>query len=320
MHKGPVGTFRRLLGLGASGLLLLVFTWANVMAWKTIGSVQQGTPHAGSTLFLNHDLSTGDLSQWTHRDYGLGTDVGSNSKGAGYLWYHANVAGRRAAGITATSTAHASPAAASDSVYLWEPSGFWNFAPYEIWLRTSVMFPSAATTSAVGAQGEQMYQPTTGEWNWFLEFHNDSNPLPACAREFANVSLDVKTDGPVLSGLPGTQNVRLAARIMGGDSCTPQTVWVNGPHLVLDHWYEMLLHIKWDPSKGLFEWYIDNLSKPRYSNLNIPTLYTRPSWHVSPSYTSLTVTNYRMHAPWSSTIYLGPLAVGSTRDAVMHAF
>lgn len=40
------------------------------------------------TVFLNYDLTTGDLSQWTHRDFGLGTDVGPNTSGNGYLWYH----------------------------------------------------------------------------------------------------------------------------------------------------------------------------------------------------------------------------------------
>jgi hypothetical protein len=285
-----------------------------------MGGAKSPSDAASANCYLNRDLSTGDLSQWKHRDYGLGTDVGSNSSDAGYLWYHANVAGSRAAGLTATPTAHASPAADSDSVYLWEPTQYWNYAPYEIWVRTSVMFPSEKMIAVVGAQGEGFYQPTTGEWNWFLEFHNDSNRVPGCAREKANISLDVKTDGPVLRGVVGKRNVRLAARIMGGDDCNPNVVWVDGPHLVLDHWYHMLLHIKWDPSAGIFEWYIDNTSKPYYSNLDIPTLYTRPAGYVNPSYTSLTATNYRLNAPWSSTIYLGPLVVASTLNAVMSAF
>ena len=66
---------------------------------------------SGNSVFLNRDLSTGDLSQWNHQDFGLGTDNGSNPNGAGYLWYHSNIGGRRAAGMTVTPTAHASPAA-----------------------------------------------------------------------------------------------------------------------------------------------------------------------------------------------------------------
>lgn len=297
-------------------LLLLFFTLANSIACNQLNASKT----RGDTVFLNRDLSTGDLSQWTHRDFGLGTDKGENTSGAGYLWYHTDVAGRRAAGITVTPTAHASLAASSDSVYLWEPRQFWNYQPYEIWLRTSVMFPSAATISSSGLGGEAPFAPTTGEWNWFLEFHNDSNPLPSCAKEFANISLDVKTDGPIVSGVAGTTNPRIALRIMGGNSCAPNIVWADGPPLQWDHWYELLLHIKWDPNRGIVEWYLDNFSTPYYSNRKIPTLFTRPTGYVSPSYTTLTITSYRLHAPWNSTIYLGPLAVGSTKGAALHAF
>ncbi len=300
-------------------LISVALTSASGCSRLTEASRSRSGPGDGQH-YLNHDLSTGDLSQWPHRDYGLGTEIGSNSSGGGYIWYHGNVAGSRAVGLTATPTAHASPAAESDSVFLWDPTEDWNYAPYEFWLRTSVMFPSAATISAAGAQGEQAYRPTTGEWNWFLVFHNDSNPVPSCAQEVGNVSLDVKTDGRVERGVVGTENVRLALRITGGNDCSPNIVWVDGPRLVLDHWYKLLLHIKWDPSSGVIEWYLDNFSKPYYSNLNIPTLYTRPSGYVSPSYTSLTEANYRWDAPWSSTIYFGPLVVGATRDAVQKAF
>jgi hypothetical protein len=295
-------------------LLLLLFSVAKESGCNRLSA------GSGNIVFLNRDLSTGDLSQWTHRDFGLGTGRGSNTSEAGYLWYHANVGGRRAAGLTATPTAHASPAANSDSVYLWEPNRDWNRQPYEIWLRTSVMFPSAATISSSGPSGEAPFAPTTGEWNWFLEFHNDSSPLPGCAKEFANISLDVKTDDPIVSGVVGTKNPRMAMRIMGGNDCAPNIVWVDGPPLQWDHWYEILLHIKWDPKRGIVEWYLDNFNAPYYSNLKIPTLFTRPKGYVSPSYTTLTVPNYRLHAPWNSTIYLGPLVVGSTKRSVVDAF
>jgi hypothetical protein len=297
-------------------LLVLLFTLANSIACSRLSASKTRE----NTVFLNRDLSSGDLSQWTHRDFGLGTDAGSNTNGAGYLWYHPNVGGRRAAGITVTAAAHASPAANSDSAFLWEPRQSWNYQPYEIWLRTSVMFPSAATVSSSGLSGEAPFAPTTGEWNWFLVFHNDSSPLPGCAKEFGNISLDVKTDDPVVSGVVGTNNVRIALRIMGGNDCSPNIVWVDGPPLQLDHWYEMLLHIKWDSKRGHVEWYLDNFSAPYYSNLKIPTLYTRPKGYVSPSYTTLTVANYRLHAPWNSTIYVGPLVVGSTRSSVLNSF
>jgi len=306
---------------GVAALLLIVLlTFSAALMWRGNNSISAQTRGGDDAIYVNHDLSTGDLSQWPHRDYGLGTDIGSNSSGAGYLWYHDNVAGQRAAGMTATPTAHASRASESDSVYLWDPTEPWNYAPTEFWLRTSFLFPSASTISAAGEPGEAAYQPTTGDWNWFLEIHNDSTPEPGCSKEVPNIALEVKTDDHVVTGAVGKTNVRFAARVGGGDDCAPNIVWVNGPALVWDHWYQMLLHVKLEAWGGIFEWYIDNSSTPFYSNLNIPTLYARPSGYISPGYTSLTADNYRFHAPWNSTIYLGPLVVASTRTAAMNAF
>jgi len=64
------------------------------------------------------------------------------------------------------------------------------------------------------------------------------------------------------------------------------------------------MHIKWDSARGVFEWYLDDFDIPYYSNLNIPTRQT----------------NYRLHAPWNSTIYLGSVLVSSTRSSVLNAF
>ncbi len=82
-------------------LLLLLFTLANSIACNRLNASKP----SGNTVFLNRDLSTRDLSQWTHRDFGLGTDAGSNARGAGYLWYHPDAGGRGAAGITVTPLA-----------------------------------------------------------------------------------------------------------------------------------------------------------------------------------------------------------------------
>src|ERR1700752_509714 len=87
-------------------LLLLLFSAVRESGCNLLSAGKT----SGNIVFLNRDLSTGDLSQWTHHDYGLGTDVGGNSRGAGYLWYRSNGLGRRAAGMTVTPTAHASPA------------------------------------------------------------------------------------------------------------------------------------------------------------------------------------------------------------------
>ncbi len=77
-------------------LLPLLFSVATEIACNGLNASKT----SGNSVFLNRDLSAGDLSQWTHQDYGLGTDVGGNTRGGGYLLYHQNVAGRRAAGMT----------------------------------------------------------------------------------------------------------------------------------------------------------------------------------------------------------------------------
>lgn len=169
--------------------------------------------------------------------------------------------------------------------------------------------------------------PTTGELNWFLELHNDSNPN--AGPEFANISFNVMTDYPVGSG-PG-QHPRIQCRLMGGPDTAIQTLYITadgktsggnaslaGLPLLLDHWYDFLLHVKLDPVSGIFEWFLDgNLV---YSNLSVPTLYSRPAGYVSPSYTSLTVPNYRLHATWPSTIFLGPLCVAKSKADALAAF
>src|SRR5260370_26234203 len=98
------------------------------------------------TIYLNRDLSTGDLYQYTHRDWGLGTDVGGNSSGAGLLYHHADVNGRRAAGLTVTPTAQASPAAGSARVYLCRSVQPPRVTGPAWWVRTYFFFLSSASS------------------------------------------------------------------------------------------------------------------------------------------------------------------------------
>ncbi len=259
------------------------------------------------TIYLNRDLSTGDLYQYTHRDWGLGTDVGANSSGAGLLYHHADVNGRRAAGLTVTPTAQASPAAGSDSVYLWDPVQPWGVSGQEWWLRTSFFFPSSAS-AALFQPGEAPFQATTGEWNWILELHKD---LTSGAN---TIQFGVMTDYPAVSGQVGT-NPRLFLRLAYGNESSPTMIYKEAPALMFDHWYEFLIHVKLDASAGIAEWFLDG--QQLYSNLNVPTLFQRST---GPSSVSLTVPNYRWHAPWSATVYVGPLAIGSTQSIVLNAF
>lgn len=279
---------------------------ADIAALKLLIVPPPPPPPLPLALILNRDLSTGDLSQYTHRDYGLGTDVGGNASGAGKLIYHANVLGRRCVGMTATPTSQASPAAGSDSVYLWDPIQPWGQVGQEWWLRTSFMFPSLANVTQ--AVGEAPYQATTGEWNWLLEFHNgDPSPGPS------EIVFGVLTDYPV-TALPGL-NPRLQMRLATGSKSSPVFTSREAQPLLFDHWYEFLLHVKLDPAAGILEWFLDGATM--YSNLNVQTLFSFPS---GPDKVSLTVCNYRLHATWPATIFMGPLAIAKTKADALAAF
>src|SRR5260370_12477435 len=75
-------------------LLLLLFSVATEIACNGLNASKT----SGNSVFLNRDLSTGDLSQWTHRHVGLGNDVGGNTNDAIYMEYHSSGAGSNAAG------------------------------------------------------------------------------------------------------------------------------------------------------------------------------------------------------------------------------
>jgi hypothetical protein len=259
-------------------------------------------------LILNRDLSTGDLSQYTHRDYGLGTDVVPTSQAlAGWLAYHENVAGRRAAGLTVTPTSAASGnPSGSDGVYLWDPIQSWGTKGSEWWLRTSFLFPSAANLALVPPEAH--FAATTGEWNWILELHKDKTTGPS------EVTFDVLTDYPV-TALPGV-NPRMRMRLAYGNESNPSFIYKEAPALQFDHWYEFLLHEKLDPAVGMLEWFLDGVQM--YSNLNVPTLFTHADGTISQ--VNLTVPNYRLHATWNSTFFLGPLCIAADKASALAAF
>jgi len=89
----------------------------------------------------------------------------------------------------------------------------------------------------------------------------------------------------------------------------------EAPPLLYDHWYEILLHVKLDPVAGIVEWFLDGALL--YSNLSIGTLYQRSA---GTSVVNLTVPNYRLHAPWPSTIFVGPLGIAKDKASALAAF
>jgi hypothetical protein len=136
------------------------------------------------------------------------------------------------------------------------------FEGNERWYRTHVYFPKSFQAS-----------PNNG-WNWILQWHNWPDG-PCCP----NLSLAVDTTGG---------GERLSMRAMGGGDAahpvekdpvifernpTGQLEWfVGDPALRRNHWYDVLVHVKWsyEHSKGLVEWWLDGR---RIMSRRMSTLY-----------------------------------------------
>ena len=90
------------------------------------------------------------------------------------------------------------------------------------------------------------YQPTSGQWNWFMEWHVDDY-TSAYAGTYSS-SLGVFTDYPVTTS-PGV-NPRLAFRVNGGSVSSPQSSVFTLPSnsLARGRWYDILVHFVWSPS------------------------------------------------------------------------
>jgi len=137
----------------------------------------------------------------------------------------------------------------------------------DTWYRTRLYFPADFDPA-----------PNTS-WNWLLEWHNW--PDSACC---ANIGFTVVTD-PEDGGASGGE--RLSVRILGGgDSSHPvdnlninpdptptgfRKTWYAGPNIQRGHWYDILVHVKWDyTANGVVEYWLDGEKKITY---NGPTLY-----------------------------------------------
>jgi polysaccharide lyase-like protein/fibronectin type III domain protein len=187
------------------------------------------------------------------------------------------------------------------------------------WYRDRIYFPSD-------------YQPAPNtSWNWVLELHN--YPDTACC---AYLSLGVVTNSED-GGPSGGQ--RLSLRILGGGDVshpadginanndpTPtgyRKTWVQGPSLQRGHWYDVLIHVKWDyTSAGHVDWFLDGTQMISY---NGPTLfwYTDSDTGVSgnqsgPGLGYLMVGDYRDASsnPPPSTVYHDDVMRASTRAGV----
>jgi len=162
-------------------------------------------------------------------------------------------------------------------------------------------FPSAA------------YAPTTGQWNWLVNWHNDNHTASYGA---VSTTLGIFTDYPVVSGAIG-QNPHLVLRLAGGSSASPiydsSSCSMPTNSFRYDHWYDALFHFVWhtNASNGLAEWWLDG---QQVCSLHFPTLFNNPDG--TQSYNTFGLYNYHLATPWSSEVDFDQVALGPDRGSV----
>jgi hypothetical protein len=171
----------------------------------------------------------------------------------------------------------------------------------DTWYHQQLKFPSGA------------YTPTTGHWNWLVEWHDDNLTSSYGA---VSTALGVYTDYPVVDNGVG-QNPHLVLRLAGGNSQAPIydetscALPVNS--LLYDHWYSSVEHIYWSTSStvGRVEWWLDGV---QICSKSFPTLFSNPNGTFS--YNTYGIYNY--HAAFNGGIRadFDTVAVGPTRSSV----
>jgi hypothetical protein len=153
------------------------------------------------------------------------------------------------------------------------------------------------------------YRPTSGEWNWLHEAHNDTGYLRfyragEIPEEYPELAMGVGN----WAGSPPV----LFLRVWGGkDTSVGSATYVyNHARLKYNHWYDVLLHARWspDPSVGFMEWWLDG---KRLFSRHVADLWQRPDG--SYDHLSFELNNYRLHANWNSTVYYSKTRIGPTQ-------
>ena len=179
-----------------------------------------------------------------------------------------------------------------------------------------------AVGDGVGQQEETWYRfhirlapgfaATPGTQNALFEFHVDQR-TEADAKANGGVTaystiIDIKADGPSCSGspawcgTPGT-NPRLFLQVPGGPTscgtaCQKRIYPFPSNSLLINHWYDMVLHMVWSPTQGSVQWWVDG---QKMVDVATPTEYVRSdgTWSYA---TGLGLYNYRHWASWPSSV------------------
>jgi Polysaccharide lyase len=180
----------------------------------------------------------------------------------------------------------------------------------------------AANGNGVGKQEETWYrfhvrlapgfQATPGTQNSIFEVHIDQRTEADAAAHGGvtaySTMVDIQADGTSCSGkpawcaTPGT-NPRLFLQVPGGPTscgtaCQKRFFPFPKNSLLVDHWYDMVLHMVWSPTVGYVQWWVDG---QKMVDVATPTEYVRSdgTWSYGDS---LGLYNYRHWAAWASSV------------------
>ncbi len=299
--------------------LIVKFDDASLTTAPTDPAPPPPAPSSGgacnATVFCG-DWETGNMSQWTLWDHGGGVGGPYPGPGGGGVSVvtdpkaQGNYAGR----IVVTPYSHASPAANSDSAYVYLPNGSVNGKAYgrsgmDDWYRFRILFPTD-------------YRPACGYWNWVGAVHHSDDPVSYAGGNGApyfgvyhdcgsgKSTYQVRILGGTLPRSNGSEtwiNVDDGSSRSGvADTFAPS---LSGAALRKGVWYDIAYRVKWspDPSVGRFELYLDGQLK------FARTMATM--WRTSDGYVgayNFEQTSYRLHADWSATVYVDDARIGRT--------
>jgi hypothetical protein len=172
-----------------------------------------------------------------------------------------------------------------------------------VWVRMRLYFPRGfKPTGHTAGQRDSA-------WNYLTMFH-DGDPASGCSKDNpSTVSLGIINRRRRL-------NPRFRLQLIGGlqsaTRCRPNTLSIDGPRVRAGHWYTLIQHVIFSPSKqGLVQIWIDGR---RMANVHFPTVYRHPDGSVGSSYFCFGY--YRLRSSWDATVLFDNVAEGPTRASV----
>jgi hypothetical protein len=177
------------------------------------------------------------------------------------------------------------------------------FEGSSVWIRMRLYFPTSFRPTGHTA-GQR-----NSEWNWLTMFHDKESASRCAGEDPSTVSLGIINRRRRV-------NPRFRLRLIGGvqsaNRCTPKSLRIDGPRVRPGHWYTLVEHVVFSPSRsGLVQIWIDGR---RVANVHFPTVYRHPDGSVGDYYFSFGY--YRLRASWHATVLFDNVAEGPTRASI----